>query len=687
MTSQPLKTLKKEMKTLNPRFPHFQQTMASLALPLPITYQSLRKSRNMKPIREMTRIKKPLIHSSQNKLEPLYDDGYMTPKGIKEYHDAVSELLRYDVGPARWFCPMDCGPPIEGAPLLLFLPGLDGMGMGLFMHHKALGRIFEVRCMHVPFSDRTPLEGLLMSIEDVLRIEHSTGQNRPIYLLGHSFGGCLALSIAARNPNIDLIVILTNPATSFDKSKLQPLFPVLNWEFGQNVVILLFLILYLDNQVKRVLETTSELNPLQSLDGLSKNVASPLTNLSNLLGKTSNDTISWKLKLLRSAASHANSRLHAIKSEVVVFASCLDGLLPSTGEGERLANLLFNCKVYYFENHGHHIIMENGFYLGSVIKSLGLYRRARLRDDIKDFLPTTVTDLHEADRMLTNVYLASSPAMFSTMEDGRIVRGLSGIPDDGPVLLVGNHMLLGLDMVPMVPEFLREKKVILRGMGHPLLFHDRRGSFKGHDFFDLVRLFGAVPVTHRNLYRLLSEKAYVLLYPGGSREALHRKGEEYKLFWPDRPEFVRMAAKLGAKIVPFASVGEDDIVQMILDSDDFMSISFIKEKIIEANHDIKLKKDEFGDRDQDLLIPFLWPKIPGRCYILFGRPISMSGKMEVLEDREKANEIYLHVKAEVESKISYLLKKREEDPYRSILQRALYQAAWGSSHQVPSFEP
>lgn len=37
------------------------------------------------------------------------------------------------------------------------------------------------------------------------------------------------------------------------------------------------------------------------------------------------------------------------------------------------------------------------------------------------------------------------------------------------------------------------------------------------------------------------------------------QGEEYKLFWPEQPEFVRVAAKFGAKIVPFGVVGEDDI--------------------------------------------------------------------------------------------------------------------------------
>jgi hypothetical protein len=31
------------------------------------------------------------------------------------------------------------------------------------------------------------------------------------------------------------------------------------------------------------------------------------------------------------------------------------------------------------------------------------------------------------------------------------------------------------------------------------------------------------------------------------------------LFWPEQPEFVRMASRFGAKIIPFGVVGEDDI--------------------------------------------------------------------------------------------------------------------------------
>lgn len=83
--------------------------------------------------------------------------------------------------------------------------------MGLILHHKALGKVFEVRCMHVPVHDRTSYEGLVKFVENVIRDEHSKNPTRPIYLVGESFGGCLALSVAANNPMIDLVLILVNP--------------------------------------------------------------------------------------------------------------------------------------------------------------------------------------------------------------------------------------------------------------------------------------------------------------------------------------------------------------------------------------------------------------------------------------------------------------------------------------------
>ena len=48
-------------------------------------------------------------------------------------------------------------------------------------------------------------------VEETVRLEHALSPKKPIYLVGDSFGGCLSLAVAARNPTVDLVVILANP--------------------------------------------------------------------------------------------------------------------------------------------------------------------------------------------------------------------------------------------------------------------------------------------------------------------------------------------------------------------------------------------------------------------------------------------------------------------------------------------
>ena len=114
--------------------------------------------------------------------------------------------------------------------------------------------------------------------------------------------------------------------------------------------------------------------------------------------------------------------------------------------------------------------------------------------------------------------------MLSTFENGKIVRGLAGIHSEGPVLFVGYHMLLGFEAIPLISRFWIERNILVRGIAHPMIFTKlREGRLPDLSTFDTARTMGAVPVSATNFYRLFSSKSYVLLYPGGMREALHRK--------------------------------------------------------------------------------------------------------------------------------------------------------------------
>lgn len=62
-------------------------------------------------------------------------------------------------------------------------------------------------------------------------------------------------------------------------------------------------------------------------------------------------------------------------------------------------------------------------------------------------------------------------------------------------------------------------------------------------------------------------------------QAYKGRDEEYKLFWPQQSEFVRMAAKFGATIVPFAAIGLDDSFNMVLDGSDIRNIPVVGDAI------------------------------------------------------------------------------------------------------------
>lgn len=279
--------------------------------------------------------------------------------------------------------------------------------------------------------------------------------------------------------------------------------------------------------------------------------------------------------------------------------------------------------------------------------------------------------------------------MLSTLEDGKMVRSLSGIPSQGPVLFVGCHNMLGFEVAPMIRRFILERNIIIRGVAHPMLFNKlREGKMPDLATYDVMRVLGAVPVSASNLYKLFSIKSHVLLYPGGVREALHRKGEEYKLFWPEQSEFVRMAARFGATIIPFGAVGEDDFSELVLDYDDQMKIPFVKDYVKQiTGESMKLRTEIEGEiANQDLHLPILLPKVPGRYYYLFGKPIITEGRRHELRNKEKAHKVYIQVKREVEKCLCYCKMKREYDPYRNIIPRFMYQATHGLESQVPTFD-
>lgn len=94
-------------------------------------------------------------------------------------------------------------PPRTELPLLLYLPGIDGTGLAASRQFPSLQRSFDLRVLVTPVDDRTPFDRLVSLVADFLAEEvPSSPPERPCYVLGESFGGVLALAVAAACPGL-----------------------------------------------------------------------------------------------------------------------------------------------------------------------------------------------------------------------------------------------------------------------------------------------------------------------------------------------------------------------------------------------------------------------------------------------------------------------------------------------------
>ena len=96
------------------------------------------------------------------------------------------------------------------------------------------------------------------------------------------------------------------------------------------------------------------------------------------------------------------------------------------------------------------------------------------------------------------------------------------------------------------------------------------------------------------------------------------------------------------------------------------------------------KQTPVGRPGERFVTPISVPKVPGRYYFLFGAPIETSAVSA--SDKEACEALYASVKAELEASLSYLLEKRDEDPWEAALPRAAVEATWSWDRQAPTFK-
>ena len=225
-------------------------------------------------------------------------------------------------------------------PLLIFLPGLDETGTDLMaLQTDSLEAGFDVRCFVIPPEDIDDFDLLAESALTLTKTELSSTPNRPVYLCGESFGGCVALKMLVQAPKLFEKIILVNPASSFHRvpwlnfgSLLFPLTP----DFFYNHSAYLTL---------PFLAPVNRLTP-QTREGLAETIKS-----------APKQTAQQRLAMMREFTID-ETKLAQITQPVLLIGSEKDLILPSVEEVKHLAKKFPQATVVTLPHSGHACLVE-----------------------------------------------------------------------------------------------------------------------------------------------------------------------------------------------------------------------------------------------------------------------------------------------------------------------------------------
>jgi 1-acyl-sn-glycerol-3-phosphate acyltransferase len=259
--------------------------------------------------------------------------------------------------------------------------------------------------------------------------------------------------------------------------------------------------------------------------------------------------------------------------------------------------------------------------------------------------PPSAEEIKQALRLLEPVRKVINPKVY----------GIENVPKHR-ALLVGNHTIMGMLDSPLMCAELWERGIVVRSLGD-------HAHFKIPIWRDVLAACGVVDGTREATSELMRRGEVVLVYPGGGREVTKRRGEKYQLIWKNRMGFARLAIEHGYPIVPFAAVGAEEALDIVVDPE---SPLLAPARLIVKN--VLGSPDPMPVTRGIGLTPV--PR-PERQYYWFGEPIPTEAVQGQQGDDDVVRAVREQTKAAVEKGIEFLLAEREDDPNRSVLRRLL----------------
>lgn len=240
-------------------------------------------------------------------------------------------------------------PPRPDAPLFVLLPGMDGTGQ-LYRNQLGLQADFDVRCLSIPPDDVSSWEGLALQTARLIKQEKEAHPDRPVYLCGESFGGCLALKLARYVPDSFDYLILVNPASSFSRQFWM--------RYGADLARL----------IPPPLFNLSGYGLVPWLISLDRVSPENRQALYDAMQSVSQASAAWRLSLV----THFDLDelpLHRLRQPTLVIAAGCDRLLPSVDEADRLVDRLPNAHKVVLPHSGHACLLETDICLAQILKA------------------------------------------------------------------------------------------------------------------------------------------------------------------------------------------------------------------------------------------------------------------------------------------------------------------------------
>lgn len=581
----------------------------------------------------------------------------------------------------------------EERPALICLPGLDGSTLPSLIEEQQLSDNFNIFVLKVPGTSRLDHDQII----DFLAMQVKQSRSKHVLLLGHSVGSLLALGLARRCPKQVKGLVLLDPIAALPLSPLS---------------------------VAGAVASSLALSPFGSFLGSGAQLDSiARAAMDDMIGSEGGQDIDWEQTRFRmerwvdQGVRRLKDQIGAIETETLILTSSKNPPPSVVSEAARLKALLPHATLSAaskLDRGG----SEPPLSLDRLLRLSKLAPRGLQLDPVLDFLPPPFdTPLPQT---LAAVKRLFSPVWFSTeKESGAVEQGLQHLPplDTGrPVLFVGNHQYLGIESAVLV-EGIRdqtEAAEIVRALAHPFIFEDdiRKATLEGNFYAN----FGTVPVSPRNYHKLISNGRPTLLFPGGAPEAFHGSKDAYKLRWPSTTDFLPLAARYNATIVPFGGVGAWEGFTSLGETEKLSERwQAFEAAVAKPLRDLRIhlnltelalapgmRPGEVGRgrgpprqvrgaaREERLV--FNVPRavaVPNppweapRYYFYFGKPIDTSDVD--CKDKAQTAEVYAAVRKDVEDCIKYLLRKRLDDPYAKFSARIQYELLTGK--QAPTFDP